>query len=156
MLTLHSRRRCSTRTLQARRWNARHSTLDAADTVTLQTRHLARLLDSRQSDTGPIPIPLLDSNAPRSTLECSTLDPRLERLMLDSRCCQHCNPVNLSLPRPSSRRSTLERWLDADARHSMLLTLWQTRHLSITLPVFLTVDSRMLARSRCSTRTPHA
>jgi hypothetical protein len=120
--------------------------------------HLAHPLDSRQSDTGSMP--MLDWNTPHSTSQCPTLDT----------CCRDraCNPVTFPSPRMSSRQSTVERWLDADARleHSTLdvampdarhLTLDAadtvpaTRHLSITLPVFSTVDSRMLARHRCST-----
>jgi hypothetical protein len=88
--------------------------------------NLARPPDGGQSDAGSTP--MLDSNAPRSTLECPTPDARLERSMLDSRCCRHCNPSPVlstvdsrTLARsrcltrtPHARRWNARRW---EARH---------------------------------------
>jgi hypothetical protein len=120
--------------------------------------HLAHPLDSRKPDTGSMP--MLDWNTPHSPSQSPTLDT----------CCRHraCNPVTFPSPRLSSRQSTVERWLDADARleHPTLdirmLDALDARHCnpvtfrSITSHVLWRVDSQTLARRRCSTRTPHA
>jgi hypothetical protein len=71
--------------------NSRRSTLDTrccrnCDPANSSLFHnLARPLNIRKSDASSTPT--LDSNAPRSTVECSTLDS-------NTRCCRHCNTAN--------------------------------------------------------------
>jgi hypothetical protein len=129
---------------------------DDMDTVSLPSL-LTRVCKLTIYDAGSMP--MLDSNVPHPTLDCSTLQ--------HSTRTRHCNPVTFLSRNPSSRRSTVERWPDADARRwtargsdtrleRLMTATLQPRYLSTTSPVLSTIDSQVLARRRCSTRAPHA